>query len=81
MFHWLCKATSCYKPCQVRNDNFANIIFTDSRAITLQILLRLPALIKVIAGKLFHDDWLVFNDIIAMKWLEYIRIINDRLTA
>ena len=60
--------------------NYANIIFNDSRAIIIQILPGLPAPIRVIEGELFDDVWFKFNEKIAMKWLEYIHQLNEELS-
>lgn len=60
--------------------NYATIVFNDSRNITIQILPGLPAPFRVIEGKLFDDDWFEFDEKIAIKWLEYIYQLNNQLT-
>ena len=59
--------------------NYATILFNDSRIITIQILPGLPAPIRVINGDLFDDDWFDFDDEIARKWIEYIRSLEEEL--
>ena len=59
--------------------NYASIIFNDSKTITIQILPGLPGPIRVVEGKLFDDDWFEFDDEMAQKWLAYIRQLNEQL--
>ncbi len=47
--------------------NYATIIFNDSKQITIQILPGLPSPIRVVENKLFDDDWFEFDNDAAVK--------------
>jgi len=59
--------------------NYAIIIFNDSKQIIIQILPGLPSPIRAVENELFDDDWFEFDNDSAMKWIKYINELNELL--